>query len=211
MRNYLPNDIDLVQPTKYPISKDQIAKKPPPKPEPLPPFEPLPIYSTIQTSMGSQIFLHPISTTRIVEYHCARTACVSRNTLIHSTPLIEALYIIYARNTIYSWFHADPLVTLQNNLPPARAAYCWCLRRTFHRAYLSVQGIIEPRGNKDLIKKAMKAIRYSSSWSTSMSWLKYVRCGNDETDQALEFSEELGILSSDSEPKFNRHSPWGFH
>jgi hypothetical protein len=45
VRNYVSNDIDLVQPTQYPISKGWIAKKPPPKPEPLPPFKPLPIYN----------------------------------------------------------------------------------------------------------------------------------------------------------------------
>ena len=45
VRNYVSNDIDLVQLTKYPISKGRIAKKPPLKPEPLPPFKPLPIYN----------------------------------------------------------------------------------------------------------------------------------------------------------------------
>jgi hypothetical protein len=63
------------------------------------------------------------STTRTVEYHCTRTARAGRNALTDSTPLIEAQYIIYTRNTIYSWFHAKPLVTWQNDLPPARAAY----------------------------------------------------------------------------------------
>ena len=33
VRNYFSNDIDLVQPTKYPISKDRITKMPPLKPE----------------------------------------------------------------------------------------------------------------------------------------------------------------------------------
>lgn len=50
--------------------------------------------------MGSQIF-HPISTTRTIKYHCTRTARVGRNTLIDSTPLIEALYIISTRNTVF--------------------------------------------------------------------------------------------------------------
>ena len=45
VRNYTSNDIDLVQPTQYPISKNRIAKKPPPEPEPLPPFDPLPIFN----------------------------------------------------------------------------------------------------------------------------------------------------------------------
>ena len=44
---------------------------------------------------------HPISTTRTVEYHRTRTARVGRNTLIDSTPLIEALYIISTRNIIF--------------------------------------------------------------------------------------------------------------
>ena len=46
-RNYTSNNIDFVQPTKYPISKNCVAKKPPPVPEPLPAFEPLPIYGLI--------------------------------------------------------------------------------------------------------------------------------------------------------------------
>ena len=41
VHNYTSNDIDLVQPTQYPISKNRIAKKPPPKPELLSPFNPL--------------------------------------------------------------------------------------------------------------------------------------------------------------------------
>ena len=45
VRNYISNDIDLVQPTKYTVSKNQVAKKPPPEPVPLPPFKPLPIYN----------------------------------------------------------------------------------------------------------------------------------------------------------------------
>jgi len=135
VRNYPPNNIDLVQPTKYPISKGQIAKRPPPKPEPLPPFEPLPMCSTIQTSMGSQIF-HPISTTRTVEYHRARAARVSRNTLIDLTPFIEALCIIYTRNTIYSWFHSKPLDTWQSDLRLRVQLIDWCARRTFYRTYI---------------------------------------------------------------------------
>ena len=41
VRNYISNDIDLVQPTQYPISENLVAKRPPPEPEPLPAFEPL--------------------------------------------------------------------------------------------------------------------------------------------------------------------------
>ena len=58
-----------------------------------------------------------------VEYHCARTGRVSRNTLIDLTPLIEALYTIYTKNKIYWWLHSKSLVTEQNDLPPTRAAY----------------------------------------------------------------------------------------
>ena len=43
VRNYVSNDIDLVQPTQYPISKNRGLKKPPPAPETLPAFTPLPI------------------------------------------------------------------------------------------------------------------------------------------------------------------------
>ena len=43
VRNYISNNIDLVQPTQYPLSKSRVAKKPPPAPGPLPSFEPLPI------------------------------------------------------------------------------------------------------------------------------------------------------------------------
>ena len=42
VRNYTSNNIDLVQ---YPISKNRIAKKPPPEPESLPPFDPLLIFN----------------------------------------------------------------------------------------------------------------------------------------------------------------------
>ena len=43
VRNYVSNDIDLVQPTQYSISKNRGLKKPPPAPETLPTFTPLPI------------------------------------------------------------------------------------------------------------------------------------------------------------------------
>ena len=39
VRNYGSNDIDLVQPTQYPIPKSRVAEKPPPAPRPLPFFE----------------------------------------------------------------------------------------------------------------------------------------------------------------------------
>jgi len=45
VRNHISNDIDFVQPTQYIVSKNRVAKKPPPEPEPLPPFNPLPIYN----------------------------------------------------------------------------------------------------------------------------------------------------------------------
>ena len=45
VRNYISNDIDLIQPTQYPTSKSQVTKKPPPAPGPLPSFEPLPIFN----------------------------------------------------------------------------------------------------------------------------------------------------------------------
>ena len=45
VRNYISNDIDLIQPTKYTVSKNRVTKKPLLKPEPLPPFKPLPIYN----------------------------------------------------------------------------------------------------------------------------------------------------------------------
>jgi hypothetical protein len=48
--NCLSNDMDLVQPTKYLTSKSRIAKKPPRKPEPLPPSQPLPIYVIWRTT-----------------------------------------------------------------------------------------------------------------------------------------------------------------
>jgi len=38
VRNYISNDIDLVQPTQYIVPKNRVAKKPPPEPEPLPHF-----------------------------------------------------------------------------------------------------------------------------------------------------------------------------
>ena len=42
VRNCISNDIDLMQPTQYPISKKRITKKLPLAPEPLPTFDPLP-------------------------------------------------------------------------------------------------------------------------------------------------------------------------
>ena len=48
VRNYISNDIDFVQPTQYPTSKNRVAKRPPPEPEPLPTFEPLPILNESQ-------------------------------------------------------------------------------------------------------------------------------------------------------------------
>ena len=45
VRKYISNDIDLVQPTQYIVPKNRIAKKPPPEPEPLPHFDPLPIHN----------------------------------------------------------------------------------------------------------------------------------------------------------------------
>ena len=45
VRNYVSNNIDLVQPTQYPISKNRRSKKPPPAPETLPAFTPLPIHN----------------------------------------------------------------------------------------------------------------------------------------------------------------------
>ena len=43
--NYISNDIDLVQLTKYTIFKNWVAKKPLLEPKPLPPFKPLSIYN----------------------------------------------------------------------------------------------------------------------------------------------------------------------
>jgi hypothetical protein len=45
VHNYISNNIDLMQSTQYPISKNWITKKPPLKPEPLPPFNPLLIFN----------------------------------------------------------------------------------------------------------------------------------------------------------------------
>ena len=45
VRNRISNNIDFVQPTQYPTSKSQAAKKPPPAPRPLPSFKPLPIFN----------------------------------------------------------------------------------------------------------------------------------------------------------------------
>ena len=44
-RNYVSNDIDLVQPTQYSISKNRGLKKLPLAPKTLPAFTPLPIYN----------------------------------------------------------------------------------------------------------------------------------------------------------------------
>ena len=41
VRNCVSNDVDLVQPTQYVVSKDRVANKPPPELELLPPFDPL--------------------------------------------------------------------------------------------------------------------------------------------------------------------------
>jgi hypothetical protein len=43
VRNRKSNDIDFVQPTKYPKLPRGFARKPPPEPKPLPHFDPLPI------------------------------------------------------------------------------------------------------------------------------------------------------------------------
>ena len=45
MRNYLPNNVDLIWPTKYPVFKGRIMKKPPLKPKLLLSFKPLPMYN----------------------------------------------------------------------------------------------------------------------------------------------------------------------
>jgi hypothetical protein len=45
VHNYASNDIDLVQPTQYIISKNQVAKKPLPEPELPFTFKLLPIYN----------------------------------------------------------------------------------------------------------------------------------------------------------------------
>ena len=45
VRNRISNDIDLVQPTKYTVSKNRVAKKLPLEPAPLRPFKPLPMYN----------------------------------------------------------------------------------------------------------------------------------------------------------------------
>ena len=54
VRNYVSNDIHLVQPTQYVVSKDRVANKPPPELELLPLFDPL-LYTT-RTNMASQMF-----------------------------------------------------------------------------------------------------------------------------------------------------------
>ena len=45
VRNYISNDIDLMQLTQYIVSKNWIAKKPLLEPKPLPSFNPLSIYN----------------------------------------------------------------------------------------------------------------------------------------------------------------------
>ena len=45
VRNHISNDIDLVQPTQYIVSKNWVVKKPLPEPVLLSPFNPLPIYN----------------------------------------------------------------------------------------------------------------------------------------------------------------------
>ena len=45
VRNHISNDIDLVQPTQYIISKNRVAKKLLLEPKPSPPFKPLPMYN----------------------------------------------------------------------------------------------------------------------------------------------------------------------
>ena len=45
VRNHISNDIDLVQPTQYIVSKNWVAKKLPLEPVLLLPFNPLPIYN----------------------------------------------------------------------------------------------------------------------------------------------------------------------
>ena len=48
VRNYTSNNIDFIQPTQYPISKNCVAKNPPLEPKPLPAFKPLPILNKSQ-------------------------------------------------------------------------------------------------------------------------------------------------------------------
>jgi Transposase IS4 len=45
VHKHASNDIDFVQPTQYTVPKNKIAKKPPPEPEPLPHFDPLPMHN----------------------------------------------------------------------------------------------------------------------------------------------------------------------
>ena len=47
VHNYVSNDIDFVQPTQYPISKNWVAR-PPLEPKPLLTFKPLPILNKSQ-------------------------------------------------------------------------------------------------------------------------------------------------------------------
>ena len=43
--NYISNNIDLIQPTKYTVFKNRVLKKLTLELKPLPPFKPLPIYN----------------------------------------------------------------------------------------------------------------------------------------------------------------------
>jgi len=54
VRNYVSNDIDLVQPTQYVVSKERVANKSPPELAVLPPFDPLPIHN--ENEYGELIF-----------------------------------------------------------------------------------------------------------------------------------------------------------
>ena len=48
VRNRISNNINFIQPTQYPTSKSQAAKKPPLAPGPLPSFKPLPIFNNCE-------------------------------------------------------------------------------------------------------------------------------------------------------------------
>ena len=50
VHNYISNDIDLVQPIQYPLSKSRVAKKPPPAPRPLSSFELLSMFNNCEYS-----------------------------------------------------------------------------------------------------------------------------------------------------------------
>ena len=45
VHKHASNDIDFVQPTQYTVPKNKVAKKPPPEPELLPHFDPLPMHN----------------------------------------------------------------------------------------------------------------------------------------------------------------------